>query len=74
MNKKLVSIGGGLILTFSLSGAVLAQDTSATTTTTTKTTTVKKTVQNDDGSFTVIEYPVGKEVTVELTPMNIQGA
>ena len=32
--------------------------------------TVKKTevVQNADGSYTVIEYPVGKEVTVNLLP------
>jgi len=33
-------------------------------------TVTKKTevVQNPDGSYTVIEYPVGKEVTVNLTP------
>lgn len=30
--------------------------------------TVKKVVQNPDGSYTVIEYPVGKEVIVSLTP------
>ena len=34
----------------------------------------KEVVQNPDGSYSVIEYPIGKEVTVELTPMNIQGA
>ncbi len=34
-------------------------------------TVVKKTevVQNADGSYTVIEYPVGKEVTINLTPV-----
>lgn len=72
MSKKLFSIGGTLVLAFSLSHTASAQDT--TTTTTTKTTTVKKAVQNADGSYSVIEYPVGKEVTVELTPMNMQGA
>src|SRR5947208_10739188 len=30
----------------------------------------KKIVLNSDGSYSVIEYPVGKEVTVELLPMN----
>jgi hypothetical protein len=44
--------------------------TPATTTTTTKTTTAKEVVQNPDGSWSVIEYPVGKEVTVEITPGN----
>ena len=34
-------------------------------------TVTKKTevVQNADGSYTVIEYPVGKEVTINLTPV-----
>ena len=40
------------------------------TTTTTTTTTAKEVVQNADGSWTVIEYPVGKEVTVDITPSN----
>ncbi|MCA1638292.1 MAG: hypothetical protein LC768_08150, partial [Acidobacteria bacterium] len=44
--------------------------TPATTTTTTTTTTAKEAVQNPDGSWTVIEYPVGKEVTVEIMPGN----
>src|SRR5690242_7800886 len=74
MSKKLLSLGGGLVLALSLSSAsVLAQDT-ATKTTTTTTTTARTTVQNPDGSYTVIEYPVGKEVTVDLTPNNLTGA
>ncbi|MDQ4120143.1 MAG: hypothetical protein M3209_01585 [Acidobacteriota bacterium] len=72
MNKKILSLSGSLVLAFSLSGVVSAQDTTATTTT--KTTTVRETVKNPDGSYTVIEYPVGKEVTVDLTPLNLQGA
>ena len=58
--KKLLAIGGSLILTTALTG--IAQTT--TTTTSTKTAVV----QNADGSYTVIEYPVGKEVMVDLTP------
>jgi hypothetical protein len=40
-----------------------------TTTKTTTTTTRSEIVQNQDGSYSVIEYPVGKEVVVELTPV-----
>ena len=39
-----------------MSGAVFAQETK------------KEVVVNSDGSYTVIEYPVGKEVVVNLTP------
>jgi hypothetical protein len=31
-------------------------------------------VQNPDGSYTIIEYPAKKEVTLNLTPINITGA
>src|SRR5439155_18168403 len=44
-----------------LSAAVFAVGQTQTTTT-----TVTKTVQNPDGTYTVIEYPVGKETTVSL--------
>jgi hypothetical protein len=40
----------------------------------TETTTVTKTVQNPDGTYTVIEYPVGKEITVALSPVSLTGA
>jgi len=40
-----------------------------TTTKTTTTTMKTEVVQNADGSYSVIEYPVGKEVVVELMPM-----
>jgi len=53
-------------------GSVLAQETKVTTTTTT---TKKDVVVNPDGSYSVIEYPVNKEVTVNLLPgTNIVGA
>jgi len=38
------------------------------------TTTQTTAVQNADGTWTVVEYPVDKEVTVNLTPFNIQNA
>lgn len=64
--KKLFAIGGSLIITAGLTGFAVAQDTTKTTTTTTMTKT--DVVQNPDGTYTVIEYPVGKEVMVNLTP------
>src|SRR6185295_10139696 len=42
--------------------------------TTTTTVTQKTAVQNPDGTYTIIEYPVKKEVTVGLTPINVTGA
>lgn len=44
----------------------------STPTTSTKTTTTamkSEVVQNSDGTYSVIEYPVNKEVVVDLTPM-----
>lgn len=72
MKTKLFRFAGGVILSVGMTGFLFAQDTTKTTTTTT--TTKQEVVQNPDGTYSVIEYPVGKEVTIELTPMNVQGA
>jgi len=61
MSKKLLTLSIGAVLSVSAATAVSAQ---TTTTTTTKTAVV----QNADGSYSVIEYPVGKEVMVNLAP------
>jgi len=78
MSRRLFSVLGGLVLSLATVNAVLAQETQPTTTTPTTTTTVTTTqttaVQNADGSWTVVEYPVDKEVTVNLTPSNIANA
>jgi hypothetical protein len=69
MSKKLITL---LSATLLLACAAIASGQEPTTTTVTTTpTTVTKTVQNPDGTFTVIEYPVGKEVKVMLTPVGI---
>ena len=73
LKKTLFTISGSIILSAALTGAAVAQDTT-TKTTTTKTTMKTEVVQNPDGTYSVIEYPVGKEVTVELMPMNMNGA
>jgi len=39
-----------------------------------QTTTVTKTVQNPDGTYSVIEYPAKKEVMINLNPVTITGA
>ena len=45
-----------------------------TTTITQTPTTVTKTVQNPDGSYTVIEYPLKKETIVNLSPVTLTNA
>jgi hypothetical protein len=57
-----------------LTAVILGLATAAITLGQTTTTTVTKTVQNPDGSYTVIEYPAKKEVTVNLSPVGITGA
>ncbi|HVE56890.1 MAG TPA: hypothetical protein VNB22_08675 [Pyrinomonadaceae bacterium] len=71
--KSFWKLGSGIALSIAFSSFALAQDTTTKTTTTT-TTTKSEVVQNADGTYSVIEYPVGKEVTVQLTPYNLQGA
>lgn len=65
MGKHVLSVLGAVILTLAFAAVALAQVT---------TTTVTKTVQNPDGTYTVIEYPAKKEVKINLTPVNVTGA
>ena len=66
--SKRFSLLAATLLIFSMVALVSAQ------TQTTTTTTVTKTVQNADGTYSVIEYPVGKEVKISLTPVTVPGA
>lgn len=63
--SKRISILAAALLMFSTAAFVAGQQT---------TTTVTKTIQNADGTYTVIEYPVGKETIVNLDPVTIPGA
>jgi hypothetical protein len=64
MSKKIL-LGLVSILILSIfSTLAFAQQTVTTTTTTSE----KKVVQNPDGSWSVVEYPVNKEVVVQLAP------
>src|SRR5262245_608209 len=62
MSKSLTALLGAVLLIFSLAVVAAAQKT-----------TVTKVVQNPDGTFTVVEYPVGKETVVTLNPIGIKG-
>ena len=57
MSKKFWSLCISFIIFLAAASAVTAQDPKQTTV-----------VQNPDGSYTVIEYPADKEVTVNLIP------
>src|SRR5215208_857709 len=66
MSKHVLSVLGAVMLTLAIAAIALAQ--------TTTTTTVTKTVQNPDGTYTIIEYPAKKEVTLNLNPVNVANA
>ena len=71
MRKVIIGLMVMAILSFS---AAVAIGQTPTTTTPTTTTTVTKTVQNPDGTYTIIEYPVGKAVSLTLDPIALAGA
>jgi len=66
MRKSLFTVLAAAFLTMSLAAIALSQ--------TTTTTQVTKTVQNPDGTYTVIEYPVKKEVQVSLNAIGVENA
>src|SRR6266581_8825882 len=67
MRKNLSAIFGAAMLLLSLTVVSVGQ---------VQTTTVTKvqTVQNPDGTYTIVEYPVGKETVVTLNPVGLSGA
>jgi hypothetical protein len=64
MRKKII-IGAATITLLLIAAAAVAFG---------QTTTVTRAVQNPDGTYSIIEYPVGKEVIVNLNPVAISGA
>jgi hypothetical protein len=67
MSKRLLAVFGATLLLLSLAVVSSGQ---VQTTTVTKT----QTVQNPDGTYTIVEYPVGKETIVTLNPIGLTGA
>ncbi len=68
--RKFVGIFLGAAL-LSLSLAVVAVSQVQTTTVTK---VQRQSVQNPDGTYTIVEYPVGKETVVTLNPVGVTGA
>jgi hypothetical protein len=67
MRKTVITLCGAAFLVFTMAVMSFGQ---------VQTTTVTKTqaVQNPDGTYTIVEYPVGKETLVTLNPVGIPGA
>src|SRR5260370_40365825 len=69
MSRRLSGVLGTTLLLLSLAAIAIGQ---------TQTPVVIKTkteaVQNPDGTYTIVEYPVGKETVVTLTPIGLGGA
>jgi hypothetical protein len=72
MSRRLLNLAAAGALALGLAPAAFGQDTQTQPTKTVVTTTTQtaQAVQNPDGSWTVIQYPAGKEVVVDLTPAN----
>jgi hypothetical protein len=71
MSKRLTGVLGATLILLSLAIVVVGQ---TPTTTTTTTTTKTQAIQNSDGTYTIVEYPVGKETVVTLNPIGLSGA
>ncbi len=67
MKKSLMAILGAVMLLLFLAAVSVSQ---AQTTTVTKV----QAVQNPDGTYTIVEYPVGKTTVVTLNPVGLSGA
>jgi len=63
MRKRLIGVLGATLLLFSLAVVAFGQ-----------TVTKVQTVQNSDGTYTIVEYPIGKETIVNLNPIGLSGA
>lgn len=64
MDKRVIRILGSIALCFTTASLAFAQEGHPTANTTTAT----QTVRNPGGTYTVIQYPMGREVVVDLRP------
>src|SRR6266480_1723621 len=62
MSKRLVIIFAAAMLLVSLAVVSAGQAQRVTT------------IQNPDGTYTIVEYPVGRETVVTLSPVGLSGA
>lgn len=71
MSKRLIRMLETALLLSALAAVASAQ---TPTTTVTTTTTKTQAIQNSDGTYTIVEYPVGKETVVTLNPIGLSGS
>lgn len=74
MRQNLISLMAVVTFGLATSALALGQQQSTTTIITPAPTTVTKTIQNADGTYSVVEYPVGKETIVTLDPVALKAA
>jgi len=67
MIKRLSGVLGATLLLLSLAAIAVSQTQPPVVTKT-------EVVQNSDGTYTIVEYPVGKETIVTLNPVGLSGA
>src|SRR6266852_3292951 len=67
MKKNVSTILGAAMLLLFLAAVSVSQAQTGTV-------TKVQTVQNPDGSYTIVEYPVGKTTVVILNPVGLSGA
>src|SRR6266566_1681987 len=65
MKKRLIAVFGAAMLLLFLAAVSVSQA---------QTVTRVQTVQNADGTYTIVEYPVGKTTVVTLNPVGLIGA
>ena len=61
MNKRVIAILGAATLLLSLSMVTVGQRRVTT-------------IQNPDGTYTIVEYPIGRETVMTLNPVGLSGA
>ena len=67
MKRKLIAFLGAAMLVLSLAAVSVSQVQTGTV-------TKVQAVQNPDGTYTIVEYPVGKTTVVALNPVGLSGA
>jgi len=65
MSKRLITVFGATLLLLAMAAVCFGQ---------TQPTVTKVTTVNPDGTYTIVEYPVGKETIVTLNPVGLAGA
>lgn len=74
MFRNVISFGAAVLLGLSTAGVALSQTPTQDPVAPQTQTPAATVTQHPDGTYTIIEYPTGKEVKVTLNPVGITGA